>query len=137
METTPHVMLVGQGAQDFATQNGFDLEPDELSENAKQNYNQWLKTSNYNPEINIENKVPAKLPDGKENHDTMGTICIDNSGHLAGMCTTSGMAYKPVSYTHLDVYKRQEYTRVHLFKYKPTFSAMEIHFNPSSYGKII
>ncbi|MBK6565824.1 MAG: N(4)-(beta-N-acetylglucosaminyl)-L-asparaginase [Saprospiraceae bacterium] len=94
METTPHVMLVGQGAQDFATQNGFDLEPDELSENAKQNYNQWLKTSNYNPEINIENKVPAKLPDGKENHDTMGTICIDNSGHLAGMCTTSGMAYK-------------------------------------------
>jgi N4-(beta-N-acetylglucosaminyl)-L-asparaginase len=94
METTPHVMLTGQGAQDFAVQNGFTLEPDELSEDAKINYNNWLKTSKYNPEINIENKKKQINPNNKDNHDTMGTICVDKEGHLAGMCTTSGMAYK-------------------------------------------
>src|SRR5436305_4403620 len=35
MENTPHVMLAGSGAQQFALQQGFALEPDELSDDAK------------------------------------------------------------------------------------------------------
>jgi N4-(beta-N-acetylglucosaminyl)-L-asparaginase len=100
METTPHVMLVGKGAQDFALANGFNLESGILSDDAKKNYTEWKKTNNYNPEINIENKktggpfAPYYFDDGTPNHDTMGLVALDNFGNLSGACTTSGMAYK-------------------------------------------
>ncbi|MGB4845023.1 MAG: isoaspartyl peptidase/L-asparaginase, partial [Ferruginibacter sp.] len=55
MEKTPHVILVGAGAQQFAVENGFELEPAELSESAKKAYTEWLIKSEYKPVINIEN----------------------------------------------------------------------------------
>ena len=55
MEKTPHVMLVGSGAQEFAVAEGFPLEPQQLSDDAKKAYEQWLKKSEYKPVINIEN----------------------------------------------------------------------------------
>ena len=104
METTPHVMLVGEGAQQFALQNGFPLESDQLSPTAKQAYQAWLKKAEYKPIINVENQpatrqdvgpaAPQKLKDGSFNHDTMGTIALDTHGNVSGMCTTSGMGFK-------------------------------------------
>lgn len=99
MESTPHVLLVGEGAQKFALENGFQKESAELSEPAKKAYEDWLKTSEYKPEINIENKangssVPVRFPDGSFNHDTMGTIALDVRNNLSGAVTTSGMAFK-------------------------------------------
>ena len=100
METTPHVLLVGAGAQQFALQNGFTLESAELSEDAKKAYADWLKKSEYKPEINIENKkgngpfAPNFFDDGSANHDTMGLVAMDAKGNLSGAVTTSGMAYK-------------------------------------------
>lgn len=94
MEKTPHVMLVGKGAQKFALEEGFTLEEEKLSSDAEESYKNWLIESKYKPVINIENQVPDKLPSGKFNHDTMGTLCLDHEGDLAGMCTTSGMAFK-------------------------------------------
>ena len=49
MEKTPHVMLVGEGAQQFALEQGFKLESGELSKDAKNAYKNWLK----NPSINL------------------------------------------------------------------------------------
>lgn len=100
METTPHVMLVGDGAQQFALQNGFKLEEKKLSDDAQKEYKLWLKESEYKPEINIENKkqhgpfAPNYFLNGKPNHDTMGLVALDKMGNLAGACTTSGMAFK-------------------------------------------
>ena len=100
MEKTPHVLLAGSGAQQFAVQQGFTLEPRELSEPAKKAYDEWLKKSEYKPEKNIENTkgesafAPARLPNGSINHDTIGMIAIDAQGNLSGSCTTSGMAFK-------------------------------------------
>jgi N4-(beta-N-acetylglucosaminyl)-L-asparaginase len=82
MEKTPHVMLAGEGARQFAISQGFPLEKEELSPKAKFEYDKWKVTSQYKPIINIEN------------HDTIGMIGIDASGKLAGSCTTSGLAYK-------------------------------------------
>lgn len=82
MEKTPHVMLAGEGARQFAIAQGFPLEKEELSPKAKVEYDKWKVTSQYKPIINIEN------------HDTIGMIGIDSSGKLAGSCTTSGLAYK-------------------------------------------
>ena len=100
MEKTPHVILVGAGAQQFAIENGFTLESGELSDSAKKAYTEWLKKSEYKPVINIENKkqngpfAPNFFEDGTANHDTMGLVAMDASGNLSGAVTTSGMAYK-------------------------------------------
>jgi N4-(beta-N-acetylglucosaminyl)-L-asparaginase len=99
MEKTPHVMLVGAGAQQFAVEEGFPLEKDELSPDAKRSYENWLKTSKYQPVINIENKkehgpfAPSYI-DGEFNHDTIGMLALDSNSNLSGSCTTSGMGFK-------------------------------------------
>lgn len=105
METTPHVLLVGQGAQQFAVENGFMLEPQVLSDDAKKAYTEWLKKSEYKPLINIENQpvegdkkngpfAPQFFDDGSPNHDTMGLVALDATGNMSGAVTTSGMAFK-------------------------------------------
>jgi N4-(beta-N-acetylglucosaminyl)-L-asparaginase len=100
MEKTPHVMLVGEGAQQFAIAEGFPLEEQKLSPGAKKSYEEWLKKSEYKPVINIENKssrgpfVPQQLQSGEFNHDTIGMVAMDANGNLSGSCTTSGMAFK-------------------------------------------
>lgn len=100
MEKTPHIILVGAGAQQFALENGFVLESEELSESAKKAYAEWLKKSEYKPVINIENKkqngpfAPNFFEDGTANHDTMGLVAMDFTGNLSGAVTTSGMAFK-------------------------------------------
>jgi N4-(beta-N-acetylglucosaminyl)-L-asparaginase len=100
MENTPHVILVGAGAQQFALENGFVLESTELSAEAKKAYAEWLKKSEYKPVINIENKntngpfAPNFFDDGSANHDTMGLVAMDAMNNLSGAVTTSGMAFK-------------------------------------------
>lgn len=81
MERTPHVMLVGKGAEQWALENGFVHRDVDFPE-VRQEWQDWLKTSTYKPIANIEN------------HDTIGMIAMDANGQLAGSCTTSGMAYK-------------------------------------------
>lgn len=81
MEETDHVMLVGEGALQFALEKGFK-KTNLLTENAKKAYEEWLKTAKYKPIIN------------SENHDTIGMLALDEQGNLSGACTTSGMAYK-------------------------------------------
>ncbi len=81
MEDTPHVMLVGKGALEFAISKGFE-EKNLLTEDSKLKWEKWLETSKYEPIINIEN------------HDTIGMLAIDSEGNLSGSCTTSGLAYK-------------------------------------------
>jgi N4-(beta-N-acetylglucosaminyl)-L-asparaginase len=82
MEKTPHVMLSGEGARQFALAEGMPLEIETLSPAAKSNYEEWKKKSEYKPIINVEN------------HDTIGMIGLDENGKMAGSCTTSGLAYK-------------------------------------------
>ncbi len=100
MEKTPHVMLVGSGAQQFAIEEGFPLESSKLSEEAERDYQNWLKKSEYKPVINIENTrkqtafAPIKYDNGEWNHDTIGMVAMDAAGNLSGSCTTSGMGFK-------------------------------------------
>ncbi|KAB7772307.1 N(4)-(beta-N-acetylglucosaminyl)-L-asparaginase [Xanthomonas maliensis] len=95
MEKTPHVMLVGDGARQFALAQGFP-KTKLLTPDAEAAWKQWLKTSHYAPEANIENRAwrDSKLPGGKDNHDTIGILALDAHGNLSGACTTSGMAWK-------------------------------------------
>lgn len=81
MEKTPHVLLAGEGARQFALTQGFEKR-NLLTEPARQAWEEWQKTSEYKPVINIEN------------HDTIGMLALDSAGNLSGACTTSGLAYK-------------------------------------------
>jgi N4-(beta-N-acetylglucosaminyl)-L-asparaginase len=82
MEKTPHVMLAGEGARQFAISEGMPLEEEVLHPDSKKAYEEWLEEEEYRPIINIEN------------HDTIGMVGLDADGNLAGTCTTSGLAYK-------------------------------------------
>lgn len=98
MEKTPHVMLAGDGALQFALEQGFKKE-NLLTPASEKAWKKWLKEAKYEPVMNIENKLydkasPNKLPGNKYNHDTIGMIAMDANGNLSGACTTSGMAYK-------------------------------------------
>ena len=90
MEQTPHVLLVGQGAQQFALEQGFRKQS-LLTAEAVQAWEEWKKTSRYQPQINAERRL---IPGNSQNHDTLGMLAIDRHGNLAGACTTSGMAWK-------------------------------------------
>lgn len=81
METTPHVMLAGEGAQQWALQNGFEID-NYINPDSVKAYQEWLKTSEYKPVINFEN------------HDTIGLLAMDANQNLSGGCSTSGMSFK-------------------------------------------
>ncbi|MFN6039950.1 MAG: N(4)-(beta-N-acetylglucosaminyl)-L-asparaginase [Bacteroidota bacterium] len=81
MERTPHWMLMGEGALQFALSQGFKKE-NLLTPESEKEWREWLKTSNYKPPINVEN------------HDTIGMIALDSKSNLSGACTTSGLGYK-------------------------------------------
>ncbi len=81
MEKTPHVMLSGAGALQFALENGFQQE-NLLTDKAKAAWQKWLETSKYERKADINQ------------HDTIGILAIDAQGNISGACTTSGMAYK-------------------------------------------
>jgi N4-(beta-N-acetylglucosaminyl)-L-asparaginase len=81
MEKTPHVMLVGEGALQFALANGFKKE-NLLTKESEQAWREWLKKAEYKPVANFEN------------HDTIGMVALDKMGNHSGACTTSGMAFK-------------------------------------------
>jgi len=81
MEKTPHVILSGKGAQNFALNNGYKLNS-LLTEDSKKKWMEWKKKSVYNPKTNVDN------------HDTIGILCLDKKGNIGGVCSTSGLAYK-------------------------------------------
>ncbi|QEC53386.1 N(4)-(beta-N-acetylglucosaminyl)-L-asparaginase [Anseongella ginsenosidimutans] len=81
MEETPHVMLVGEGALQFALAQGFE-KTNLLTPEAEKAWKNWLKEKKYEPVINIEN------------HDTISMLAIDAAGDMSGACTTSGLAFK-------------------------------------------
>src|SRR5690606_12805178 len=81
MEETPHVLLAGKGAEEFAVSQGFKR-MNLLTDSSKKDWEEWKIKSEYKPIINIEN------------HDTIGMLAMDKDGNLSGGCTTSGLAYK-------------------------------------------
>ncbi len=79
---SPHVILSGAGAQKFALAHGMQL-TDLLSPESRMQYQEWKrKGAKYKTEANIEN------------HDTIGMLCRNKEGNIAGGCSTSGMAFK-------------------------------------------
>ena len=81
MDKTPHVMLVGKGAQQWALENGFTKASFQVPvPPVQKDYEEWRIKSEYKTGVNVEN------------HETIGMLALDANGRMAGACTTSGMA---------------------------------------------
>jgi N4-(beta-N-acetylglucosaminyl)-L-asparaginase len=114
MEKTPHVMLAGEGAERFAEAEGF-IKTDLLTPKAQALWEQWITQPDKMhvrlrreeegeheyvfvkvDETGAESEISrdAVLHPRNESHDTIGILAMDQSGHLAGACTTSGLAFK-------------------------------------------
>lgn len=100
MDLTPHIMLAGEGADDFANAHGLPEEP-LLSENAKK---AWEKRQAEEKGGAANVRPIDGDPDGalfgddeerwRNNHDTIGVLGLDEGGLMAGACSTSGMPWK-------------------------------------------
>jgi N4-(beta-N-acetylglucosaminyl)-L-asparaginase len=99
MERTPHVLLVGEGATQFAVEQGFKRHPKLLTPDSEEAWKKWLKAAKYEPVANSEmstyGHAPlSRIPGDAHNHDTLGMLALDARGRVCGACTTSGMAWK-------------------------------------------
>ncbi|MCH2180739.1 MAG: N(4)-(beta-N-acetylglucosaminyl)-L-asparaginase [Mariniblastus sp.] len=82
MEKTPHVMLVGEGAKQFAMEQGVSP-TDLLTADQKKRWEAWKKQQGAEkPEID------------EDHHDTIAMLGLDAQGNLYGGCSTSGWGYK-------------------------------------------
>ena len=91
MDKTDHVMLIGEGANQFATEMGVpQVSSSELiTPRAKK---QWEEFDKYK-------KVVADVLNadgGKECHDTVGAVAVDAKGNIAAATSTGGISLQRV-----------------------------------------
>ncbi|MCG8583645.1 MAG: N(4)-(beta-N-acetylglucosaminyl)-L-asparaginase [Pirellulales bacterium] len=101
MEATDHVLLVGEGANQFAASQGFEYEDDLLTDRARKIWQHWRdhrKSANdwtvavdetTDPEVAEFFRRRAERPQG-----TAHLSLIDASGDISCATTTSGQAFK-------------------------------------------
>lgn len=75
MEKSPHVMLIGAGAEEFALENGVDLVP-----------NAYFHTEHRKRQLEQVQK--------KQRTGTVGAVALDRNGNLAAATSTGGMEDK-------------------------------------------
>lgn len=82
MEKTPHILLAGNGAYQFARDIGHQHK-NLLTLEAQESYEKWS-----------ESEPAAPRHADQDNHDTICILALDSYGKMAGCCTTSGLAWK-------------------------------------------
>ena len=83
MEKSPHVMLVGEGARQFALAEG--MEPGQLLTDAqRRKWQEWKS----------EQSAQRQDGDAPTGHDTISLLALGTDGNLAGGCSTSGLGFK-------------------------------------------
>jgi beta-aspartyl-peptidase (threonine type) len=88
MEKSPHVLLVGSGADEFALEHGLEMVPQSYFKTAKRFQSlerQWRKKG-----------APWMEPGAgpSRNHGTVGCVALDRYGHLAAGTSTGGLTDK-------------------------------------------
>jgi beta-aspartyl-peptidase (threonine type) len=86
MEKSPHVMLVGDGAEEFAQSAGIEL----VALKYFYTENRWQELQNALKQEREKISAPAKTP----HHGTVGAVALDAQGHLAAGTSTGGMTNK-------------------------------------------
>lgn len=98
MERTDHVLMVGEGALKFARAHGF-REENLLTEKAREAWLRWKENlsnqDDWLPPHSIDDKdIGALFEPFYRHHGTINCLGMDANGDIAGVTTTSGLAYK-------------------------------------------
>ena len=106
MEKTIHVMLAGEGAEAFAARHGF-ARRELLTNAARAEWEKWRNDpkginrdlyQGWVPPLNVEEVGVSVVGNAgriqEPSHDTVSILALDARGQLAGVCSTSGMAFK-------------------------------------------
>ncbi|MCU6670759.1 beta-aspartyl-peptidase [Enterobacteriaceae bacterium H4N4] len=89
MEQSPHVLLVGEGAEKFAVDHGMEsVSPDIFS--TPERYQQLLTARGAN-DIVLDHASPL---DESSKTGTVGAVALDKAGNLAAATSTGGMTNK-------------------------------------------
>lgn len=82
MEKSPHVMMIGGGAEEFAKQNDLEMVENEyfITKERWESYQKALKREEEKKKI--------------EKHGTVGAVALDKSGNIAAGTSTGGMMMK-------------------------------------------
>jgi beta-aspartyl-peptidase (threonine type) len=102
MEKSPHVMLTGKGAEEFARQQGLEIvDPSYFYTESRWKNLQQAKAKDSldkkNKSDSVKNKQPGALkqPENKDNkYGTVGAVALDRYGNLAAATSTGGMTNK-------------------------------------------
>ena len=93
---SPHVLLVGQGAQQFAQEQGISLcRLEDLM--TQRQYNKWKEASSRASEHSVGADVSRPAPMNRpveEKHGTVGAVALDTFGMLAAATSTGGIQNK-------------------------------------------
>ena len=104
-QQTDHHLLVGKGAQDFARNMGFTIEADLNTEHSRKAWLEWKRRVDpghwLDPDKRaeqsgrvIEELVAAGILRSRHVHGTINCDGVSTSGAVAGVTTTSGLAWK-------------------------------------------
>lgn len=99
MEKSPHVMMVGDGAEDFAKQMGIEMMPNEYfiterrqKELQKKKEDEQKKKQSHFSKENLSEAEALAVDPGK--YGTVGAVALDKAGNLAAGTSTGGISNK-------------------------------------------
>jgi len=83
MEETPHVLMIGEGANRIADQFGLERITQEMlvTEEARLEFEEWSEKAEYGDSFG---------------HDTVGSVALDSDGNIAAATSTGGVTGKKV-----------------------------------------
>ena len=99
MERTDHVMLVGEGALEFARSFGFE-ETELLTPEAREIWLRWRERHSDDddwgpPEHLVGTDLAPEMQSSMEfEHGTTNVLGVDSMGNVSGITTTSGLSWK-------------------------------------------
>jgi N4-(beta-N-acetylglucosaminyl)-L-asparaginase len=105
MEQTDHILLAGKDAQHFARNAGFKIEDDLLTEKSRSLWQKWKRSAEQSPFLTPKARAEAwrragqamvaeGLIDAEHFHGTVNCIALNAGGGVAGVTSTSGLAWK-------------------------------------------
>ncbi len=96
METLPHVLLVGAGAERFVSETSSE-QREMLSDSAREDLSEWLSARKLSPSIGPDEPLIPHMDFSAKKNLSFGTVTFlmrDSAGKLAAGGSTSGWAYK-------------------------------------------
>lgn len=92
MEESPHVMLVGQGAEAFARDQGLEPVPNEYFRTQRRL--EQVRRLKAREDATGSVSQPEHPDDADPKHGTVGAVALDRDGNLAAATSTGGMSNK-------------------------------------------